>query len=64
MDEVKPNCFVVGGGDKEICARCDCSVVSRCIWRRKPEEGGRGPPMPDLTPGSGKMEGGKPILRR
>jgi len=54
-------CFK-GVGD--ICEKDGCKHAQVCIWRRKPEEGGRGPLVSDLTPGAGKMEGGKPILRR
>ena len=60
MSETKPGCFE---GAVEVCQREICNVAKDCMWRRKPEEGGRGPLIPDKHIDCLVMEGGLPIGR-
>lgn len=60
MNEVKPGCFQ---GNEAVCGKDSCDMADVCIWRRLPEEGGRGPLVPDRHVDSQVMEGGLPIGR-
>lgn len=61
MNEVgRPGCFHGGG---EVCGGVKCSMADVCIWRRLPEEGGRGPKIPESSLQRGVMEGGVPRAR-
>lgn len=55
MNEIKPGCFE---GAVEVCEREVCNVAKDCIWRRLPEEGGKGPKILENYPESQVMEGG------
>lgn len=60
MNEVRPVCFENNGG---VCGKDNCDLVNVCMWRRLPEEGGRGPLVPDNHPDKQVMEGGLPVRR-
>jgi len=60
MNEVKPGCFQ---GDGEVCEGINCDMANVCMWRRRPEEGGKGPMVLESHLGSRVMEGGLPVRR-